>query len=217
MAGESRPQTVSAHIQWKVPADRAACIPSQPELLSCSCAPESRSCLIFRGNQLPANSKPFSRPVCFDAAMSCFRRHKLHKHCESRTKPDFVVPPLRHTMLSRLGESDVDASAILRSARRRSATLLPRCFDPTPSICKPIEGPVAQRSEQRTHNPLVVGSNPTRPTISIYHIINHIESANLQVCQLRGEANTKEWAPRAGDPRDFFCGPGIPATINTHS
>ena len=27
-------------------------------------------------------------------------------------------------------------------------------------------GPVAQRLEQGTHNPLVVGSNPTGPTIS---------------------------------------------------
>lgn len=26
-------------------------------------------------------------------------------------------------------------------------------------------GPLAQRSEQRTHNPLAVGSNPTRPTM----------------------------------------------------
>lgn len=25
-------------------------------------------------------------------------------------------------------------------------------------------GPVAQRSERRTHNPLVAGSNPARPT-----------------------------------------------------
>lgn len=25
--------------------------------------------------------------------------------------------------------------------------------------------PIAQRSEQRTHNPLVLGSNPSRPTI----------------------------------------------------
>lgn len=29
-------------------------------------------------------------------------------------------------------------------------------------------GPVAQRSEQRTHNPLVVGSNPTGTTIYIF-------------------------------------------------
>ncbi len=28
-----------------------------------------------------------------------------------------------------------------------------------------IYGPIAQRLEQGTHNPLVVGSNPTRPTI----------------------------------------------------
>ena len=27
-------------------------------------------------------------------------------------------------------------------------------------------GPLAQRLEQGTHNPLAVGSNPTRPTIS---------------------------------------------------
>ncbi len=31
-------------------------------------------------------------------------------------------------------------------------------------------GPLAQRSEQGTHNPLVVGSNPTGPTILFrYH------------------------------------------------
>ena len=28
-----------------------------------------------------------------------------------------------------------------------------------------LHGPVAQRLEQGTHNPLVVGSNPTGPTI----------------------------------------------------
>lgn len=30
--------------------------------------------------------------------------------------------------------------------------------------CLPTLGPVAQRSEQRTHNALVLGSNPSRPT-----------------------------------------------------
>src|SRR6516225_7884014 len=31
-------------------------------------------------------------------------------------------------------------------------------------------GPVAQRLEQRTHNPLVVGSNPTGPTICFLRV-----------------------------------------------
>ncbi len=35
-------------------------------------------------------------------------------------------------------------------------------------------GPVAQRLEQGTHNPLVVGSNPTGPTI-LSHLTNYIE------------------------------------------
>ena len=35
-----------------------------------------------------------------------------------------------------------------------------------------IFGPLAQRLEQRTHNPLVVGSNPTWPTLSgIYNVL----------------------------------------------
>ena len=33
--------------------------------------------------------------------------------------------------------------------------------------CRPENGPLAQRLEQGTHNPLVVGSNPTRPTTSM--------------------------------------------------
>jgi hypothetical protein len=36
-------------------------------------------------------------------------------------------------------------------------------------------GPVAQRLEQRTHNPLVVGSNPTGPTTN--------PSGNAQFCR----------------------------------
>ena len=34
-----------------------------------------------------------------------------------------------------------------------------------PAFKKIIKGPVAQRLEQGTHNPLVVGSNPTGPTL----------------------------------------------------
>ena len=33
------------------------------------------------------------------------------------------------------------------------------------SFCLPSNGPVAQRLEQGTHNPLVLGSNPSGPTI----------------------------------------------------
>lgn len=32
------------------------------------------------------------------------------------------------------------------------------------NIDKALKGPLAQRLEQGTHNPLAVGSNPTRPT-----------------------------------------------------
>lgn len=32
------------------------------------------------------------------------------------------------------------------------------------SISRRKKRPIAQRSEQRTHNPLVLGSNPSRPT-----------------------------------------------------
>ena len=32
-------------------------------------------------------------------------------------------------------------------------------------------GPVAQRLEQRTHNPLVLGSNPSGPTKNPYELI----------------------------------------------
>ena len=35
-----------------------------------------------------------------------------------------------------------------------------------------ITGPVAQRLEQQTHNLLVVGSNPTRPTTLVRGVVN---------------------------------------------
>ena len=43
------------------------------------------------------------------------------------------------------------------------------------SICESeqvIEGPVAQRLEQGTHNPLVVGSNPTGPTLMLNELFD---------------------------------------------
>src|SRR5579862_6014621 len=44
-------------------------------------------------------------------------------------------------------------------------------------------GPLAQRLEQRTHNPLVVGSNPTGPT----NQINHLQAIGFGwVLQLQG-------------------------------
>ena len=112
---------------------------------------------------------------------------------------DFLMHPLRHTILTRPGEAGVDAFTIMRNAGHSRIVLSQRCIHPTPeaverafeglqrsddlSIIEPMrqlfatvsatlevaalvncEGPVAQRLEQGTHNPLVVGSNPTGPT-----------------------------------------------------
>ena len=51
-----------------------------------------------------------------------------------------------------------------------------------------LAGPVAQRLEQGTHNPLVVGSNPTGPTIfcdriAISGVENYVFGSNPAVCE----------------------------------
>ena len=103
---------------------------------------------------------------------------------------DFVLHSLRHTMLTRLGESGVDAFTIMRVAGH-SIAMSQRYIHPTPEgveraferlqlhaarlenqpplhwriwLPQVVEGPVAQRLEQGTHNPLVGGSNPSGPT-----------------------------------------------------
>ena len=43
-------------------------------------------------------------------------------------------------------------------------------------------GPVAQWLEQGTHNPLVVGSIPTRPTITIINKGNYMDDKNCTSC-----------------------------------
>ncbi len=52
---------------------------------------------------------------------------------------------------------------------------------PAMSVAIPHSGPVAQRLEQHTHNVLVLGSNPSRPTSTLYTLKNQqlvILSAN---------------------------------------
>ena len=46
--------------------------------------------------------------------------------------PDFVLRSLRHTMLTRLGESGVDAFTIMRIAGHSSITVSQRLIHPTP-------------------------------------------------------------------------------------
>ena len=61
-----------------------------------------------------------------------------------------------------------------------------------------FQGPVAQRLEQRTHNPLVVGSNPTGPTIFEKHLtrafeqFEHIGTALQQIEPLLEQALSKK-------------------------
>ncbi len=47
---------------------------------------------------------------------------------------DFVLHSLRHTMLSRLGESGVDAFTIMRIAGHSSIVVLQRYIHPTPEV-----------------------------------------------------------------------------------
>jgi hypothetical protein len=56
-------------------------------------------------------------------------------------------------------------------------------------------GPLAQRLEQRTHNPLVVGSNPTGPTIACI-AIPHCATA-VRLDQARGYLGSKSNNPAA--------------------
>jgi hypothetical protein len=59
-----------------------------------------------------------------------------HLHQKARTivglGKDFVIHSLRHTMLTRLGESGVDAFTIMRIAGHSSITMSQRCVHPTP-------------------------------------------------------------------------------------
>jgi integrase len=59
-----------------------------------------------------------------------------HEHGEVRTalklSADFVLHSLRHTMLTRLGESGADAVTIMRIAGHSSVTVSQRYVHPTP-------------------------------------------------------------------------------------
>jgi len=59
-----------------------------------------------------------------------------HLHDKIRTSlglpRDFVIHSLRHTMLTRLGESGVDAFTIMRIAGHRSITVSQRYIHPSP-------------------------------------------------------------------------------------
>ena len=57
-----------------------------------------------------------------------------------------------------------------------------------------IKGPLAQRSEQSTHNRLVVGSNPTRPTM---HVDRASERSGLQnhLCRERYPGRAPLYGP----------------------
>lgn len=84
---------------------------------------------------------------------------------------DFVVHSLS-TTLTRIGEAGSTLSLIMRIVGHRSITVSEgwraRRSEQTESASqaagKKTIGPLAQRLVQRTHNPLVVGSNPTGPT-----------------------------------------------------
>ncbi len=60
-------------------------------------------------------------------------------------------------------------------------TMLVRLRDALPTIRRPpvTQGPVAQRLEQGTHNPLVGGSNPSGPTTTAAPLVEPLSSASV--------------------------------------
>ena len=64
-----------------------------------------------------------------------------HAHEGAQTarnlRQGFVIHSLRHTMLTRLGESGADAFTVMRIAGYSSVTLSQRCAHPTPEGMAP--------------------------------------------------------------------------------
>ena len=167
----------------------------------------NRSCIHYAQWRLDGHSSPFVFPNregerYVSTSINHLHRNAVAPKIEGERRPlfagDFVLHSLRHTMLTRLGESGVDAFTIMRIAGHSSIVVSQRYIHPTPEAVEcaferlqlhgtgpkikarrlplaivsatltqavqVIEGPIAQRLEQGTHNPLVGGSNPSGPT-----------------------------------------------------
>jgi integrase len=70
---------------------------------------------------------------------------------------DFVLHSLRHTMLTRLGESGVDASTIMRIAGHSSIIVSQRFVDPIPEA--------VERAFERMQLPALPEIEPKRPSV----------------------------------------------------
>jgi len=67
--------------------------------------------------------------------------------------PDFVLHSLRHTMLTRLGESGVDAITIMRIAGHSSITVSQRYIHPTPEAVERAFERLQLSSERPENSP----------------------------------------------------------------
>ena len=109
---------------------------------------------------------------------SAFRAEARHRRHGQRRQMRIAPSPGR--ALAPLADTQVRHRPVIRYNRAPVRTAALRCtFDATPQSPVPAspDGPLAQPVEQWTFNPLVVGSNPTRPTIRF----NRLKIASTQV------------------------------------
>ena len=100
-----------------------------------------------------------------------------HQHTEFRAllglPAEFVIHSLRHTMLTRLGESGADAFTIMRIAGHSSVTVSQRYMHPSPeSLERAFERLDAMNSSARRE----ASPAPTRSTTGKKSRITEIES-----------------------------------------
>ena len=85
---------------------------------------------------------------------------------------DFVIHSLRHTMLSRLGESGVDAFTIMRIAGHSSITVSQRYVHPSPEAIERAFEKLQLSGKDSRQQPRVLTPPTKVPTVSISTVVS---------------------------------------------
>ena len=86
---------------------------------------------------------------------------------------DFVIHSLRHTMLTRLGESGVDAFTIMRIAGHSSITVSQRYVHPSPEAVERAFERLQLSGNQGQIEPRVLLPPTNFPTLSKAAVVSH--------------------------------------------
>ena len=100
-----------------------------------------------------------------------------HLHQKARTAlrlpQDFVIHSLRHTMLTRLGESGVDAFTIMRIAGHSSVTVSQRYVHPSPEAVERAFERLQLSGSERSKEPKVLLLPTKVPTVGGVVLVSH--------------------------------------------